>query len=90
LPLVFGLSLQHTEWFFQGMLMIIGGRYLTFASIYGNRLYWVLGAVLGVAAYILFSLKIQTFGSALIGSLIEISFGFFILTTFRKKNKLKS
>jgi hypothetical protein len=85
IPLAYVLSLQHTEWFFQGMLMIIGGRYLTFASIYGNRLYWVLGAVLGVAAYILFSLKVQTFGSALIGSLIEISFGFFILTTFRKK-----
>jgi len=27
LPLAFGLSLQHTEWFFQGMLLIIGGRY---------------------------------------------------------------
>ena len=50
LPLAYGLSLQHTEWFFQGMLLIIGGRYLTFASIYDFRSYWVLGAVLGVAA----------------------------------------
>ncbi|MEO5944997.1 MAG: hypothetical protein ABIP30_12960, partial [Ferruginibacter sp.] len=40
LPLAYGLSLQHTEWFFQGMLLIIGGRYLTFATIYGNKLYW--------------------------------------------------
>ena len=53
IPLAFGLSLQHTEWFFQAMLMIIGGRYLTFASMYGNRLYWILGAVLGIAAYVL-------------------------------------
>ena len=30
------------------MLLIIGGRYLTFSSIYGIRLYWILGAVLGV------------------------------------------
>jgi hypothetical protein len=85
IPLAYGLSLQHSEWFFQGMLMIIGGRYLTFASIYGNRLYWVLGAVLGVAAYLLFSLKVESFGSVLTGSLIEIVFGLFILITFQKK-----
>lgn len=91
LPLAFGLSLQHTEWFFQGMLLIIGGRYLTFASIYGNRLYWVLGAVLGVAAYLLFSFKTQPFGSVLTGSLIEIAFGFFMFLTFRsRRNNLNN
>ncbi|GAA3991352.1 DUF7010 family protein [Hymenobacter antarcticus] len=86
LPLAFGLSLQHTEWFFQGMLLIIGGRYLTFASIYGIKLYWVLGVVLGVAAYLLFTLKAQPFGSVLTGSLIEIAFGFFIFLSFRRNN----
>lgn len=85
LPLAFGLSLQHIEWFFQAMLMIIGGRYLTFASIYGIRLYWILGAVLGIAAYFLFSFNVKSFGSLITGSLIEISFGFFMLITFRKK-----
>jgi len=84
LPLAFGLSLQHNEWFFQAMLMIIGGRYLTFASMYGNRLYWILGAVLGVAAYLLFSFKVQSFGSAITGALMEITFGLFMLITFRK------
>ncbi|MEO5777330.1 MAG: hypothetical protein ABIQ27_10505 [Flavobacterium sp.] len=86
LPLAFGLSLQHSEWFFQAMLMIIGGRYLTFASIYGKRLYWFLGAVLGIAAYLLFYFKVQSFGSALTGSLIEITFGLFMLITFRRNN----
>ena len=84
LPIAFGLSLQHSEWFFQAMLLIIGGRYLTFASIYGKRIYWILGGVLGVAAYLLFSFKIQSFGSAITGSLIEITFGLFMLITFRK------
>lgn len=84
LPLAFGLSLQHSEWFFQAMLMIIGGRYLTFASIYGNRLYWILGASLGVAAYLLFTFKVQSFGSAITGSILEITFGIFMLITFRK------
>ena len=87
IPLAFGLSLQHTEWFFQAMLMIIGGRYLTFASMYGNRLYWILGAVLGIAAYLLLIFRIQSFGSAITGSLIELTFGFFMFFQFRK-NKL--
>lgn len=29
LPLALGPSLQYAEWFFQGMLLIIGGSYLT-------------------------------------------------------------
>ena len=89
LPLAFGLSLQHTEWFFQGMLLIIGGRYLTFASIYGLKHYWILGTVLGVAAYLLFYFKAQSFGSLLTGSFIEISFGLLMFFLFRRDN-LKS
>ncbi len=84
LPLAYKLSFEHSEWFFQGMLMIIGGRYLTFASIYGTKLYWILGAILGLAAYTLFSFKAQTFISALTGSLIEIFFGVFMIIIFRK------
>jgi hypothetical protein len=86
LPLAFGLSLQHAEWFFQGMLLIIGGRYLTFASIYGIRLYWMLGAILGVVAYLLFYFKVGSLGSLLAGSLIEISFGLFMFFSFRRDN----
>ncbi len=86
LPIAFGLSLQHAEWFFQGMLLIIGGRYLTFASIYGNRLYWILGAALGFAAYMLFYFKVESFGSLLAGSLIEISFGLMMFFSFRRDN----
>lgn len=84
LPIAFGLSLQHAEWFFQGMLLIIGGRYLTFSSIYGIKLYWILGAVLGVAAWVLFYAGIKSFGTLLTGSLIEISFGFLMYLSFRR------
>jgi len=86
LPIAFGLSLQHAEWFFQGMLLIIGGRYLTFASIYGLKLYWILGAALGMAAYLLFYFKVQSFGSLLTGSLIEISIGLLMFFSFRRGN----
>ena len=57
LPLAYLLSLQKVEWFFQSMLLIIGGRYLTFATLFGTRLYWILGMSLGLAAYILFISK---------------------------------
>ena len=87
LPIAFGLSLQYAEWFFQGMLLIIGGRYLTFSSIYGIKLYWILGAVLGVAAYLLFYNNVQSFGTLLTGSLIEISFGLFMFSSFSRNNK---
>ena len=88
LPLAYLLSLQHSEWFFQAMLMIIGGRYLTFATIYGNKIYWILGGVLGIAAYFLFSLKLESSVSALTGAAIEITFGLFMLVAFRR-NKIK-
>lgn len=79
MPLAYALSLQKAEWFFQGMLLIIGGRYLTFATLFGARIYWALGITLGVTAYLLFILNAQPHTSILIASAIEISFGFFML-----------
>lgn len=87
IPIAFGLSLQHMQWFFQGMLLIIGGRYLTFSSIYGIKLYWILGAILGIAAYLLFKNNVQSFTTLLTGALIEILFGFFMFLSFRRNNK---
>lgn len=89
IPLAYGLSLIKTEWFFQGMLMIIGGRYLTFASIYGMRIYWIFGAVLGLSAYILFKIQANDFTSALTGGLIEIIFGIVLFILFRHNNQKK-
>jgi hypothetical protein len=87
IPLAYGLSFNKAEWFFQGMLMIIAGRYLTFASIYGIRLYWVLGASLGLAAYTLFKMEAGVFFSTLIGGLIEITFGIAIYGLYRYERK---
>jgi len=78
MPLAYILSLQRTEWFFQGMLIIIGGRYLLFNTIYGSRLYWILGAILGMAGYLLFLFNAQSYISALTGSMIEVPYGLFV------------
>jgi hypothetical protein len=85
IPLAFGLSLLRTEWFFQGMLMIIGGRYLTFSTFYGKKIYWILGSTLGIAAVLLFITYANALTSALTGSCIELLFGFFMFINFRRK-----
>ncbi len=87
IPLAYGLSFHKSSWFFQGMLLIIGGRYLSFASIYGLRFYWLLGAALGLAAYILFFLNASSFSSALTGGLIEIVFSILMYGMYRQDKK---
>jgi hypothetical protein len=87
IPLAYGLSLMKTEWFFQAMMMIIAGRYLTFASIYGMRIYWVLAGILGLTAYALFKLEMGACISALTGGLVEILFGIIIYIQFKIKGK---
>ena len=84
IPLAYGLSMQRPEWFFQGMLLIIGGRYLTFATLYGMRVYWLLGGLLAAAAWMLFTLQAGAFNSALSGGIIEVVFGTFLFVWFRK------
>ncbi len=86
IPIAFVISLQQTSWFFNAMLLIIGGRYLTFNSLYGIKLYWLLGALLGIAGYLLFIFRVPSFGSALTGAIIEIIFGLYMMVNFRKKH----
>lgn len=83
LVLAYGVSLLRTEWFFAAALLIIGGRYLTFATLYGMRIYWVLGAVLAAAAYPLVALGAPATAGAFAGAAIEAGFGLAMLLTAR-------
>ncbi len=85
IPLALLLSLQNHAWFFQGMFLIIGGRYLTFSTLYGIKTYWVLGGLLGVAAIILFYLKVSSGFSGLTGALVEIGFSIFLFLKYKKR-----
>jgi hypothetical protein len=84
LPLAYGLSLYRMEWFFPAVLMIIGGRYLIFATVYGTRLYWLLGASLGVAAITAYQYAFPAYVSALTGAGIELVFGMAVLFVKRR------
>jgi hypothetical protein len=49
LPLAYGLGLREPAWFFAAMLLVIGGRYLVFATLFGLRSFWALGLALAAA-----------------------------------------
>jgi hypothetical protein len=81
--LAYGIALWRIELFFPAMLFVIGGRYLTFATLFGSRLFWVCGAVLAAAGYGLAKLHAAPAAGAFAGSLIEIVFGIVVLARLR-------
>lgn len=46
IAVAYGVHVLRPEWFFPAMLLAIGGRYLTFQSLYGLRIDWYGGAAL--------------------------------------------
>lgn len=58
--------------FFPIMLMTIGGRYLVFATIYGNRMYWGIGGLLALAGMGCMMLNAPFVVGGFIGGGIEI------------------
>ena len=78
LPLAYAAYLHHPEWFFPAMLLVIGGRYLTFSVLYGMRVYWPLGFILAGAGYYLGSNLVAPALSAFAGAGIETIFAIII------------
>ena len=70
--LAYGLSTANSEWFFPAMLLIIGGRYLTFGLLYGMRFYWGIGFALAGAGFATGMLVLQPALSAAAGAAIEL------------------
>jgi hypothetical protein len=85
IPLAFLASLQRPEWFFVGMLLTIGGRYFTFATLYGMRIYWACGAALAAAAFALAALKANSLVAAGVGALIEFVFAGVVFFSQQRK-----
>lgn len=84
LPLAYVVSLYRIEWFFPAMLLVIGGRYLTFHTLFGLRVYWILGFVLAAAGYLLGRMLATPTIGAFTGSGIELAFAVFILAGSRR------
>jgi hypothetical protein len=84
LPLAYGLGLQKPAWFFASMLLVIGGRFLVFSTLYGMRLYWVLGMTLAAAGVASGWLNVPFPLVALAGAAIEMSFAAAAFVQHRK------
>lgn len=84
LPLAYALSFQQPGWFFAAMLLVIGGRYLVFATVYGMALYWALGLALAAAGFAVGVLAAPAVVGAITGAAIEMVFAVICLAQHRR------
>ena len=70
-----GVAFYRVEWFFPAMLLVIGGRYFSFATLYGLRIYWFFGTTLATAGIVLAALEAPVAACAFAGTVIEYAFG---------------
>ena len=76
--LAFYVAKLKVEWFYPVMLLTIGVRYLMFNTLYGNKLYWILGASLMASGIGLILLEFSFVVGAFLGGIIEIAFSLII------------
>lgn len=79
--LLLGIFIAYTifqvqpNWLYPIMLIIIGGRYLTFQTVYGMKIYWMLGAILAIAGISTLISNQPFYLTPIIGGLLEIVIG---------------
>jgi hypothetical protein len=86
--IAYAMSVLRLEWFFPAMLLVIGGRYLTFQTLYGLRLYWLLGALLCMAGIVLALLRIPAIVGAFTGAVVELVFAAVLFAQARETKNL--
>ena len=84
LMLAFAISAVKIAWFFPAMLLLIGGRYLVFATLYGTRLYWACGGALSLAGIGLAMLSATPPVAAFVGGAIELAFAGIVFSAARR------
>jgi hypothetical protein len=85
LPLAYAVSRLRVEWFFPAMLLVIGGRYFTFSTLYGVRAYGACGAALATAGMLLVRLHGTATAGAFAGGAIEAAFAVILFSITRKE-----
>jgi len=85
LPLVYVVAQYRMTWFFPAMLLVIGGRYLTFSTLFGSRIYWLCGGALAIAGYALARMDAEPAIAALCGALLETVFAAAIFVTEKSR-----
>lgn len=84
IPIAGGAAIYKIEWFFPAMILVIAGRYLTFSTMYGLRVYWLFGMTLILASCLLVAFNAPVFVGAFTGGIVEIVFACIILANLRR------
>lgn len=74
IPIALVLAIYKQEYFFPAMMLVIGGRYLTFCTLYGLKIYYALAITLVVFAILVLAIKAPMFVGGLTGGVIELVF----------------
>jgi len=74
IAVAYAMHVLRLEWFFPAMLLAIGGRYLTFQTLYGLRIYWLCGGLLCSAGLVLGLFHAPAHACAFSGAAIELVF----------------
>lgn len=77
--LAFYVAKLQVEWFYPIMLMIIGVRYLIFNTLYGTKIYWLLGASLIFSGMLGILVGANFMVGAFVGGALEIIFSLLII-----------
>jgi len=88
--LAFTAAQARIEWFFPVMLIVIGGRYLLFQSMYGMRAYWLLGLALAGAGVATILTGVDGATTALLGGGIEVIAAMIILYQQRQADAVNT
>lgn len=83
--IAYGVHVLRIEWFFPVMLLVIGGRYVTFQTVYGLRAYWICGALLCTAGLVLALTRAPSVVGALSGAAIELVFAGMLFVQSRRR-----
>ena len=86
LAIAYGVYTMRPEWFFPAALLVIGGRYFSFQTLYGLRAYWICGGALCTAGFVLVLTRAPVFAGALAGAAIEIIFAVVIFDQARRRD----
>lgn len=77
--LAFYIAKFNEQWFYPIMLLAIGVRYLIFNTLYGTKVYWLLGSTLMLSGMFCVLLGANFIIGAFLGGLTEIIFSLVIL-----------
>ncbi|CAM3799799.1 DUF7010 family protein [Rheinheimera salexigens] len=83
--IAFYVAKLQVDWFYPIMLMIIGVRYLVFNTLYGLKIYWLLGIVLMLFGMLCIVLGANFVVGAFIGGITEIIFSLVIFKQSKRQ-----